>query len=185
MVSNGVLKGFNLAALVMKKADQIPGLNGALNSLVAEVYRPVLASEDTPVKSLRASYLLSGQTITVQSLKLDSDLFSLASAGSLSPDGEIDLDATISFTEEFSSSLTEEKKQLKKILAADGRLTFPLTITGKAPHLVVTPNFKEILKLAAARLIQDKAAELFGDALEKKVPGGSGAAKEIGKIFGF
>jgi hypothetical protein len=185
LVSNGVLKGFNLAALVLKKADQVSVLNGALSSLIPETYRPLLASEDTPVKSLRATYLLNGDTVTLQSLKLESDIFSLSSSGSLRTDGEIDLDATISFTKEFSTSLVEQKKQLKKILPADGRLTFPLTITGKAPLLVVTPNLKEILRLAAERLIQDKAAELFGDALEKKVPGGSGAAKEIGKIFGF
>jgi hypothetical protein len=103
----------------------------------------------------------------VKGMTLESDVFTLTGKGTMAHSGELSMDATIAFTPEFSAALVSSAKDLKKILAADGRLTIPLTIAGHPPLVVVVPNLREVISLAAERVVTDKAKDILNKALGK------------------
>jgi hypothetical protein len=175
---NGAIKGVNLPGLVLKKVDGIPFLQGSLLSLVPPLYQPLFSSPDTPYSSIQVTYGLSGKDLSIKDLKVVSDIFSLSGNGSIRGSGELDLDTTISFTQPFSLALSTSIPQLRQILTADERLVFPLQISGVPPMVVVTPNLKEVLKLAAQRMVKDKAQDILNKTLD-------GAVKGWGKGLGF
>jgi hypothetical protein len=184
-IAQGRLKGVNIAAVVLDKVDAIPFLKGSLLSLLPPPLQPAVSNPDTVIHTLSSSYSLQGGRVTIGALELASDTFTLRSKGYLETSGKVNLDATISFTESFSAGLCALHPDLTKILDSQKRLTFPLTILGTAPNIIVTPNLAEILQLAAKRLAKDKALDLLDKTIGDRIPGGPGVKRALEGVLGW
>ena len=99
-------------------------------------------------------------------------------------ESDLNLNTTIFFTKEFSQALATSIPPLKKVLATDGRLTFPLAIHGRPDALVIMPNLNKLIELAGKRVLKDGADQLLDQAL-KKTPGGDTAKKALEGLLGF
>jgi uncharacterized protein involved in outer membrane biogenesis len=183
-VTNAVLKGTNLPNVILTKVDSIPFLEGALRQFVPREFDRYLTSADTNIRECTATFTVQGRSISISSLALSSDIFSLDGNGTVAADGTVSMNTAIYFTKDFSQALTQRNKNMKNILAGDGRLIIPLSIRGKAPALVAYPDVAKIIQTGAAKALQDKAVSALEKALEK---GGknSGLGKALGKSFGF
>lgn len=179
-LNNGGIKGVNLGGMSLKEIKDIPLVSGALFTYVPEGYRAALQSENTEFSSLTGSVSFSGGRIHATGMKMISPLYSIDADGDVGFDSSVDLDATITFTKEFSDGLVAATPGFKRILSADGRLVFPLTIKGTLPKVIVVPNLMKVLEVAGTRLIQDKAAEVLEKAL-----GGKGKGKGLGGLLGW
>lgn len=183
-VTNSVLKGTNLPNVILSKFDSIPFLEGSLRQFVPREFDRFLTSPDTNIKELTSSFTVQGRAISIQSFALSSDIFSLEGSGTIGADGAMSMNTTFFFTRDFSQALTQRNKNMKNILATDGRLIVPLSIRGKAPALVLYPDIAKIIETGAAKALQDKAVSALEKALEK---GGktNGLGKALGKTLGF
>lgn len=183
---HGAIKGVNLPGLVLKKVEGIPLLQGSLLAFIPPVYQSLFSSPDTPYSSITITYGVSGKDLEVKDLKVESDIFSLSGKGVIKGSGELDLDTTIAFTQSFSLALSTTVPQLRQILTAEERLVFPLHISGTPPKVMVTPNLKEVLNLAAQRVVKDKAKEILNKALDRTLGGSmNDAVKGWGSGLGF
>jgi hypothetical protein len=162
---NGALKDFNIASAVLKKLDFI---GEALVQEVPDEFKPTLQQRDTPIRRLTLRFSSTNGTMNLSQSDLESDIFTLTSRGSRSPEGRLDLDATIAFTPEFSASVARKVKEVRAVLSAEGRLVIPLTLEGTPPKLSVTPNVSELLEVAAKRALKDNAGKVLDKALGKE-----------------
>jgi hypothetical protein len=167
-VRNGTIKGSNLAAAVVAKLNSLPFIGGALRAQVPASFTKYLDKPDTDIKELRADYSLQSGVVTLRSFSLISDIFSIDGNGSVTFSGDLNLNTTIYFTKEFSQALAQQARDTKKLLAADGRLIIPLTIQGRWPALLLTPNLGKIIETGAARELQEKALSAIDKALGGK-----------------
>ena len=179
-VVNGVLKGINVAADVLKKADNIPFISGALYGVVPEQYKKDLESPDTPIKSLAADCRLGGAGMDCSGISVESTLFSLSASGRLNFDSSINLKASIAFAQPLSAGIGAKVKELNSILDAQGRLVIPLQISGSPSSLHITPDTNKLIELGAKNVVKKEAERLIDRAL-----GGKGKGKGLGGLFKF
>ncbi len=177
-LKDGSLKGMNLAGAILKEVKDIPLISGALYAAVPPADRPLLDSPDTPINNLTGNLSISQGSIRTSDLKMESSIFSLEAQGSVGFDSSLDLNATIYFSKDFSTRLCLSNSNLKNLLDKDSRLVFPLTLKGKAPHLLIVPNITKLLETGAGRALQKKAGETLDKVLK-------GKGRKLGKILGF
>jgi hypothetical protein len=87
------------------------------------------------------------------------------------------MNAQFLFDHNISKALVERVKELKVLTNADGRMVVPVTLSGKVPAVIVTPDLKGL----AATVSVDALKETIGEALKDK----KGFKKDLGKILGF
>lgn len=183
-ISQGALLGINFVAKVLNEVNSIPLLSGALAAYVPPAYKSVLTSQDTPIRKLQGTFALKNGVLTTSNLHIESDVFWIDVDGTITLDSNLDLNTTIFFTKEFSEALASTTPGLKKIFAADGRLTFPLAVKGKSPAIIVVPNLKKLIDIAGKRVLKDGAEQLLDRTL-KKTPGANEAKRAIEGLLGF
>lgn len=177
-----VLKGFNLAGAVLGKIDEISLISGGLTKGVPEILNEYTSRKDTIVKEVMLNSAISQGTMNLGVMRLISDVFEVEGKGEIVlPTNKLDMNTKFSFNQDFTQRLGTSVKEIQKISAADGRLSFPLKISGTPPKLLVVPDFGELLKMGAKKALQDQAGKLIDKALggggDRKGPGGAG--KEV------
>lgn len=183
--TNGELRGFNLAAAVLKSVRGIPFIDESLTRHLAPELKAKLESDKTKIDLLTTDLTLSGGEIKIRNLLLTSDIFEVTSAGSINKDFNLKLNARITFSAEFSRALVSVAKEIKQLLDESGRFSFPLTIDGQPPKLVVVPDVKSLLKSAGKNLLKDKLGDVLNKSLGKSDKGGADLGKNLKNILGF
>lgn len=183
-VTNAVLKDVNIAAAVLKAVNNIPFLSQALFASVPDNMMQELTSPDTKIQSLDGDFRIGGNAINTNNLVVQGGFFTLEAQGTIGFDSNIDLNATIIFSEEFSRNLAMKTKEIGRILDVHGRLVIPLSLKGVVPKIMVLPNVKKLIEVGAKRAITDQAGKFLDRAL-----GGTGdnpaLKKGLGNLFGF
>jgi uncharacterized protein involved in outer membrane biogenesis len=177
LFKNGKLKGFNLPSVILSKIEGLPLVPVTLRKLVPPQFEPLFASPDTAIKEARSSFSIAGGVITIPDLVVAADLFTLTGRGTVRVNGQLDLNAEIRFTPEFSQALTSRSKELKLLLDADGRFTVPFVARGQGSSTVVLPDI--------AVLAQKLASGTLRKSLDGFLKGDKGASKSMKKILGF
>lgn len=165
LLNNGSLKGFNIGGKVLKAVNNIPLLSGALYEMVPENKRQLISGADTDVQSATGTLTISNGTIFLKNIVLVSSAYTINADGKMGLDTTLDLNATISFTEDFSLAMTSSIKELKVLLDENKKITFPMTISGKPPAIIVVPNISKLLKSGTGKLLEDQAGKLLDRAL--------------------
>ena len=182
---DGALKDVNLAAEVLKSVVDIPFISESLFAAAPAEQKAFLMRADTVIKTLSGDIRIQDSQLNARTLSLASDLFSLESKGVVGFDSNLNLASTIYFTEIFSGSLAQKNKGLDKLLDDQGRLVFPLVLKGIPPKVVVLPNLKKLLEVAAKGALKEKASEAIEQLIDKKSGGLGESVKGVGKILGF
>lgn len=176
------LRGFNLAASVLKSIKGLPFLSQALFSEVPPEFHEALTEENTAFSSVKSDFSVTDSVLNSPQFTAVSKLYTLEAAGKIGYDAAVELKATITFEREFSEALLAKVKELKAILNNNNQLVVPIAISGKAPKLIVTPNLEKLLKLGAGRMLEEGAGKLLEKALGGK---NEEAGKALRGILGF
>ncbi len=170
-LKDGTLKGVNLAGSVLRAVNGLPFLTGDLLASVPAKERSAIESPDTVIRSLSANFTIGESTLQTPNLVLESDLFGLDADGNVGFDSELDLHATMRFSQEFSKRMVERNKNVAVLLDGQGRLIIPLTLQGKPPKILFYPNMKKLAETGAKQALEKSAGKLLEKALGKKGKG--------------
>ncbi len=176
ILKDGAVKGLNIPAQALAKIDSLPFLKGNLRQRVPPEFESIFAKPDTDIKELRSNFSVARGILQLSHLVLESDVFSLRGGGAYKMSGETNFTAELLLNQAVSSGITARVKELAPLVNAQGQLVIPLTITGKLPAVIVTPNIDAILKNVS---ISGVAQALDGVLKDKKV------GSKLGKILGF
>lgn len=166
-LSDGSLIGFNLGGAVLK-AIKLPFLPTDLISGLPQTTKTLFSAEDTKIDKLLLDADVNAGIINIEKLTLLSNIGLLESRGAMKIDGELNLDATLSFAKEISEELASKTKELKGLMDSNGQLVIPLSIQGKLPKPMVLPNIQKLLESQAGAIIGDKAEKLIEGLLGNK-----------------
>lgn len=179
-VRDGALKGVNVAQVVLKAINNLPLITGAVSgSPGGSQNQQQLNENDTSFRSLTGDFAVGGSRLQTNNLLLVGPVYQLQGDGSIGFDSELDFNATLVFTPEFSASIVGSVKQLKGALDSQGRLIVPLTLKGKPPKVIVLPNLEKLLQTGLGRQLEEKATKALDNVLTGK------KGKGLGGILGF
>ena len=164
-LSDGLIKEVNLGKQVLGAVTEIPFLSGTLLQAVPESLRMFLEKDHTVLDSVTGNFAIAEETLTTEDLQVVSDFFTLEAVGAIGFDTELDLESTIYFTPEFSAGMVNTTSQLSVLLDENGRLAFPVKVTGVPPELTVFPDVSKLLEKAVKGTIREKAGQVLDDLL--------------------
>jgi len=180
-LTDGLIKEVNLGSQVLGSVKDIPFISGALLSIVPEEMQAFIDKDHTVLESVSGSFAMADETMTTDDLAIVSDFFSLAATGTIGFDTNLNLESVISFNEAFSAKMVENTSELSTLLDDQGRLSFPVKVSGIAPDLTVVPNLGDLLKDAATKAIKDEATKAITEELGDELGGVVGGA--VNKLF--
>jgi hypothetical protein len=181
LLSDGLIREVNLGSQVLGSVKDIPFVSGALLSIVPAEMQAFIDKEHTVLESVSGSFVLADEIMTTDNLKIVSDFFALDATGTIGFDTHLNLESAISFNQEFSAKMVEDTSELSTLLDDQGRLSFPVKVSGIAPDLTVVPNVQDLLKGAAKNAVKEEATKAVTDALGEEAGGVVGGV--VDKLF--
>ena len=164
-IVDGLVKDVNLGSEVLGAVNNIPLVSGALISLVPENLQAFLEKQHTVLESVSAQFVMADEQLQTDNLQVVSDFFTLDAKGTIGFDTNLNLDAIIYFNEAFSAGMVSSTKELDVLLDDQGRMAFPVKITGVPPELSVKPDISGILQNAVQKTVEKEATKAITDAL--------------------
>ena len=182
---NGALKGTNLPMAVLSEIGTLPFVSGLLTSHIPDKYTLNLNAKDTVIQELSGSYSIANGVTTVKDLTLVSDICTFTSNGTISLDGELNLNSTFTFSPDFSLGLAKGAKGLDKALNNAQQLVIPVIIKGRSPAILVLPDVTKLLLQTLTKLPRE-AINILGGVLGADLSKPKGGSKKgRGGILGF
>ncbi len=176
-LSDGLIKDVNIGKEVLGKVTEIPFISGALLSVVPDSLIAFVEKEHTVLESVTGSFDVAQETLTTEDLIIESDFFRLEGKGTIGFDTDLDLDAVIYFAKNFSDGLAGTTKELRYLFNDEGRLAFPVKISGVPPKLMVVPDVGDLVKRAATGAIKEEGVGRIKEEANKLLKGVLGGDK--------
>lgn len=174
-LADGLVKDVNIGKEALGKVSEIPFLSGTLLAAVPENLREFVEKDHTALESVTGTFDIANEQMTTEDLVVESDFFRLDSKGTIGFDQRLDLNSVIYFTKGFSDGLAAQTKELRVLFNEEGRLAFPVKISGVPPDLSVVPDVSDLVKRAATGTVREKAKDVI-----KGIVGGDKETTEEG-----
>jgi hypothetical protein len=173
--------GFNLVGEILRKLNDLALISGGLTRAAPDTMSSYSQARDTEIKRFRIRSTLGDSSFNLDEFTLYGDVFALMGNGKVAlPSNALAIKARFEFTKEFSQLLASSVKEIDRITNSEGKLVFPVSISGTPPALVVTPDFSELAKLGAQKALKKGAEKLLDKAL-----GGKSGSDVVKKLFKF
>lgn len=173
--------GFNLVGEILRRLNDLALISGGLTRAAPDTMSKYSEARDTDIERFRVRSTLGDSSFNLDDFTLIGDVFVLTGAGKVAlPSNALSISAKFEFTKEFSQVLASSVKEIDRITDPEGKLVFPVKISGTPPALMITPDFSELAKMGAKKALQKGAEKLIDKAL-----GGKGGSDVVKKLFNF
>ena len=179
-LANGVIVNGNILRKVFENLSKIPGVTDALNTRLPEKYRRNLAQRDTAGPNIEFPVTITDGIVTIPNLQIFFEGFTLYGAGQVGLNGTINCQATIALDAELSQVLIQSVPTMQYIADPEGKLAFPVKISGTTQNLLVLPDTDYIFSRVMATKGQELITNVLQKALNKNQPAAAAPAAEGG-----
>jgi uncharacterized protein involved in outer membrane biogenesis len=159
-VVQGALLNFNIADNVLTGITGIPGLTNAVNPSLRAKYPEVFTAKDTEFKELKANFDLADSRMNVKDLRMAAAEFVVQGNGWADFDRKVDFRATLSFSQRFSTDLSQSAREIKYLLNNQGQLEVPFALTGKMPNVKPKPDTRYLGQMVQRGFLRKGTEEL-------------------------
>lgn len=163
-VADGAVRDVNVAEGVLSGLTGIPGLSLRIPQRLRDRYPAVFTAQDTAFDEFAARFRILDGKLNVERLRIAARDFLTRGAGTIDFDQKVDLDASLTLSEDLSADLIRIVKELRYIAAGDGRIEIPFALTGVAPNLHPAPDAAHL-----GLLLQRAATKVLGEKVLDKV----------------
>ncbi len=163
-VADGAVRDVNVAEGVLSGLTGIPGLSLRIPQRLRDRYPAVFTAQDTAFDEFAARFRILDGKLNVERLRIAARDFLTRGAGTIDFDQKVDLDASLTLSEDLSADLIRIVEELRYIAAGDGRIEIPFALTGVAPNLHPAPDAAHL-----GRLLQRAATRVLGEKVLDKV----------------
>lgn len=171
-LGDGLIKDVNLGKQILGDVSGLPFLSGALVDKVPASVKGFLSRNHTVLEEVSGTFDLHDELMHTDDLTVKSDFFTFLAKGTIGLDSDLKLDSTILFSQEFSSAMVNEVRELKAMMDERGHIKFPVRIEGIAPNLTTKPDLSGVMKNA----VSNEAEKLITEQLGEEVGGNVGGA---------
>jgi hypothetical protein len=166
-IEGAVLHDINLMEEVLGGLTGIPGLSGQLSSKLADKYPTLFSTGDTHFKSMQGKVEVREGRVQILGVEFDAKDFGMNGWGSVSLDGEVDLNTRLVFAERLSEDLIDEAKLLRYLRGETGLVELPIAITGAFPDISARPDTGAIAKKLGGGATRDMVKKSLGKFTKK------------------
>jgi hypothetical protein len=93
----------------------------------------------------------------------------LDAVGTIGLDTNLNLDSVIHFDKDFSADMVDQVKELRGLLDNQGRMSFPVKITGIPPDITTTPDISGILKDVAKGVVRNEVEDMIKEEIGDEI----------------
>ena len=184
-IEGGVLHDINLVEEALGGLTGIPGLSAKLSSKLSDKYPSLFSSGDTEFETMQGKVEVREGRVHILGIEFEAKDFALNGWGSVSLDGDLDLNTRLVLAEKLSKDLIDEAKPLTHLQSKEGLVEIPISITGTLPDISARPDTDTIAKKlgggAAKGLVEKSLGKLVKKRQKKKKKSDSPASADDGK----
>ena len=158
------IANLNILRAVFQQLSMIPGLVEALQARLPATYQAKLDATDTVLSPINLPIRLQDGALWCDDVRMSTDTFRLVGQGTVGLDQTLAFRTRLYLEPELSAAMMQSVNELRGLANAAGELEIPVTISGKAPQVAMTPD----LNYVASKLITTTAIDLLGSLLKPK-----------------
>lgn len=161
-VRDAKLVGINLAAEVLKKSKDIPGIGEVVPQNVISRHPELSTSPDTDINRAHLSFVLQGPRITTHDLVVQTPDYAMTGNGWFDMDKNLEMAAHVLLTKALTSEIIADKKNVVLVTNENGQVDIPMMVSGRLPKPVVVPDVAELAERAASHALEKNVGKLLG-----------------------
>jgi len=173
-VTDGALKGVNVAEGVLGGVSGLPGLAVLVPPKVRKKHADLFTNHDTTFDKLGGSVQIADGGATTDDLEVTARDFTMRGRGRFTFDSRVDFTATLFLSPALSSDVIDDVHAAKYLANAQGRLEIPFRMSGVLPDVRPVPDMRVVSKALSGALVEQGIGKLLG--IEGAPGGGGGAA---------
>jgi hypothetical protein len=167
-VSDGVLKGVNIAESVLAGLTGIPGLSNLISPNVRGKYPELFGMDDTVFEVLAGKMTLGDGQALLDEIALAARDYRLDGKGTIGLDKALDIGMTFVASQNLTGDLTRSAKEIQFLTDANGRFNLPLRLAGSMPTFRVQPDLQYAARQLSSSLVQTGLSKGLDALLGKK-----------------
>jgi hypothetical protein len=175
-VTNGALKGVNVAEGVLGGVTGLPGLAVLVPPKVRTQHADLFTNHDTAFDRMGGSVQIADGGATTEDLEVTARDFTMRGRGRFAFDSSVDFTATLFLSPALSREVIEGVHAAKHLKDAQGRLEIPFRMSGVLPDVRPVPDMRVLSKAVSGALIEQGIGKLLG--IDSASGSGGGAATE-------
>ncbi len=179
-VTDGVLKGVNVAETILASITGIPGLSALISPKIKQKYPALFEMSDTAFEALGGKVDIGGGAANLKELALAARDYSVRGDGTFSFENVLDMAASFVASEKLTQDLLASVKEAKYLLDPQGRFQIPVRLGGSLPTLRTQPDTQYVTKQLSGALVAkgvEKGLDaLFGKKKDEAAESGDSAA---------
>jgi hypothetical protein len=169
-VLDGVLYGFNPAGDALRALVGLPVLSERRLVQVVEAHPQLFGVEDTAFERIEARFDIADGELVARDARLLARDYSVTGKGRYAFAGRLDSSAVMAFSPELSEEVVDAEKKLRFLRSSEGRVEFPVVISGTPGDIDVKPDLAYVASTASRGALTD--------VVERALVGKRGAADE-------
>ncbi len=178
-----VVRDLNVLEQILTKLSAIPGVKEALNpDRMSDKLKERLEKRDTVLETIDQQFSLQNQSIQFEKFEIVSPDFIVRGPVNATLDGFVQARPTVWIHEEIMAELTERVRELSFALNPQGQLQVPLSVSGKAPQIMVVPDVQFLL----GEIVRNRSTQAAGQIAQRIAAGkGPGSLSQILGVKGY
>jgi uncharacterized protein involved in outer membrane biogenesis len=180
---DGVLKDVNIADTALEGVTGVPGLSNALPASLRSRYPEVFGTGDTVFEKMDGKIDIRDARVDFRDFRLAARDYAVAGQGSYSLENQLDMSTVMTFSQALSDDLVEAAQPMAYLRSPEGRVAFPVKLTGAPPDIQTVPDVAYIAKAASREAAGRLIDQALGTGGEETPQGGERApssAEEAG-----
>jgi hypothetical protein len=153
-VSDGVLKGVNIAESVLGGLIGIPGLSNLISPNVRSKYPELFGMDDTVFEVLAGKMTLRDGQALLDEIALAARDYRLDGKGTIGLDKALDIGMTFVASQNLTGDLIRSAKEIQYLTDANGRFNLPLRLAGSMPTIRAQPDVQYAARQLSSSLLQ-------------------------------
>jgi hypothetical protein len=139
-IRDGSLTDSNLIHAALSRLKSLPGVGDMLLSELPERFGALLKRRDTPFKSIKATFKVDPQRLSVTNIALAAEDFAVTGAGWVDFDKKTKWRGVLRLSPEFTQELSRKERNLVYAIDGGGRFSIPFVLEGALPHPELRPD---------------------------------------------
>ena len=131
IITDGVIKDFNIIKIILSHALGVFGMDGSINKLGAQ---------DTVIEKAEAEFSLHDKTVFIDNFLVKTNIFEFTAKGPVDQGLNIDMQTMLYLNGDISAALVNRLDGLKYLMDDSKRIAIDASLKGVIPHLQYKPN---------------------------------------------
>jgi uncharacterized protein involved in outer membrane biogenesis len=167
-ITDGVLKGVNIAESVLGGLIGIPGLSNLISPSVRSKYPELFGMDDTVFEVLAGKMTFKDGQALLDEIALAARDYRLDGNGTIGADKVLDIGMTFVASQNLTGDLIRSAKEIQYLTNAEGRFILPLRLAGSMPTIRAQPDVQYVARQLSSSLLQTGLSKGLDALLGKK-----------------